>query len=291
MNPGFFHEVFAGNVADRQDVTEMFDGRCNRNRNDKENGLQVPLRKNKIGNGKPGGVHQGLEADQRGPGEIFQLPRIESGLDGAGDPYAVQNQRRDIPGHHTDQNGYQPEPAFAQQGCDNRRQQRHAGHDHGRFFRHQPGRAVTGPTHGHVNRHRRQHKTDHHDHRPHHDRRQNAVQKTGAESFDAEAQQDIEKPCGHQAAHGGRNAPCLNTVDDRCNERERGGQKNRHHPLGDELKDESTCARREKGHVGVQPRQERHEDQGAKGDKHHLGTDKAVFDSELVGCRRIVRGH
>ena len=103
------------------------------------------------------------------------------------------------------------------------------------------------------------------------------MQKTSPESLDTEAQDNIKQARSHQAAHGGRNAPRLHTVDDRCDECKRGSQENRHHSFRDELEDEGARTRGKQRHIGVQPRQERDENQSTKSDKHHLSADKAVF--------------
>lgn len=139
------------------------------------------------------------------------------------------------------------------------------------------GGPIAGAPHGHVNCYGCQNETDDHDNWSHHHRRQDAVQKTDSESFNAEAQDNINKACGDQTAHGGRDAPCLDTINDRCDECKRGGQKNGYHPFGDKLKDEGTRARRKKRDVGVQSGQKRNQYECTKSDKQHLGADNTVL--------------
>ena len=117
------------------------------------------------------------------------------------------------------------------------------------------------------------------------------MQKIGSEGLDAKTQDNIEHPRGHQTAEGGRNTPGLNPVYDRGDEGEGGGQENRHHALGEQLEHQGAHAGGEKGHIRIEPRQKRNQNQRTEGHKHHLGTDDTVFQSEVISGGRSLRGH
>ena len=117
------------------------------------------------------------------------------------------------------------------------------------------------------------------------------MQKTGAECLDAQAECHIKQAGSHQAAHGAGNAPGIHPMDNRCDESKRRCQENGNHAFGNKLEYQGAGTGGEQGDIGIQTGEQGNQDQGAEGNKQHLGAHQAVFGAERVLGGGLVRGH
>ncbi len=115
-----FQVVLSGHVADGQHVTDVFNGRRNGDRDHEQHGAPAELRRNKVGNGEPGGF-----PDWRGI-------------------HDTGKRGEDVAGYNAEHDRNQPENAFRPDRHDDGYGQRDHGDPDGSVVGNQLVRAITG---------------------------------------------------------------------------------------------------------------------------------------------------
>ena len=270
LNAGVLHIVPAGDRADGDDIAEMLDGRGQRHRQHVENSLPAELREGEMRHGEPWRLDDGREVDDLVTGH---------GHDDGGE----------VAGDRAGEDGNDAEDALALDGHQNGGQQRYGGEEDGGAVIHQLGRPVTRLANGQIDGHRREDEADDHDDRAGDGARQKALQPAAALDAHHGGQGDIDQTGGGQPAQRGGKPPCLGGVDDGRDEGEGRAQEDRHLAARDELKDERAQPCGEQRHGGIEPRQDGHQHQRAKGDEQHLPADEPLTGMKAVfGLREVL---
>ncbi|MNP18422.1 hypothetical protein D3C76_1109060 [compost metagenome] len=182
---------------------------------------------------------------------------------------------------HAGDDRHQAEDALAEYRDDQCGQQRRHRDHHRRLVMNQ-FTAVAGLAHGHVGGNRRHGQANGNDHRANHHRRQQAVDEAGAFDFHRQAEEGVDKTGRHHAAHGRGEAELALGENDRGDEGEARRQEHRYLAPGDDLEQNCPQACGKQCHIGVEPRDQRHQHQGAEGHEQHLGARQHRAPERIV---------